>query len=137
MLASARASAERHGVGGRIVLAESAAETLDVQDAFGLQHVDHVIFSYSLSMMPDWRAAIERGFDALAPGGTLHAVDFWDLADWPILARGGMRAWLSAFGVHSSSDRCHAVSARAVARGGEVSLTPIAGRYAWRIRVRT
>ena len=33
-------------------------------------------FSYSLSMIPDWRGAIDRGWAAVAPGGSLHIVDF-------------------------------------------------------------
>ena len=30
---------------------------------------DHVLFSYSLSMIPDWRGALAAGFDALSPEG--------------------------------------------------------------------
>ena len=34
-------------------------------------------FSYSLTMMPDWFAAIENAWSILKPGGTLGAVDFY------------------------------------------------------------
>lgn len=40
------------------------------------QPVDLVYFSYALSMIPDWRAAIDNALAMLAPGGTLAVVDF-------------------------------------------------------------
>lgn len=39
--------------------------------------VDRVYFSYSLTMMPDWRGAIENALRMLKPGGTLGVVDFY------------------------------------------------------------
>ena len=38
--------------------------------------VDAVVFSYSLTMIPDWPAAIANAVAMLRPGGTLAAVDF-------------------------------------------------------------
>ncbi|MGE0386291.1 MAG: class I SAM-dependent methyltransferase [Gammaproteobacteria bacterium] len=35
-----------------------------------------VYFSYALSMIPDWRAAIDNALRILAPGGCIGAVDF-------------------------------------------------------------
>lgn len=133
MLSAAAAAAAARGFSHRLTLAAVAAESLELRHTFGLNTVDHVIFSYSLSMMPDWQAALGRGFDALQPGGNLHAVDFWDLADWPAAARVAMRKWLSLFDVHCSNRRCDAVVAVARARAGAVAITPVAGRYAWRL----
>jgi len=39
--------------------------------------VDVVYFSYALTMMPDWREAIDNGLAMLRPGGVLGAVDFY------------------------------------------------------------
>lgn len=39
--------------------------------------VDCVYFAYSLSMIPDWRAAIDNALAMLKPGGTLGVVDFY------------------------------------------------------------
>jgi len=41
------------------------------------QPVDAVYFSYSLTMIPDWRAALDNAFAMLAPGGALGVVDFY------------------------------------------------------------
>lgn len=39
--------------------------------------VDAVYFSYSLTMIPDWRGAIDNAIAMLAPGGRLGVVDFY------------------------------------------------------------
>lgn len=39
--------------------------------------VDVITFSYSLTMIPDWFAAIENALEILKPGGTLGVVDFY------------------------------------------------------------
>jgi S-adenosylmethionine-diacylgycerolhomoserine-N-methlytransferase len=38
--------------------------------------VDCVYFSYSLTMIPNWRAALENAWAMLKPGGTIGIVDF-------------------------------------------------------------
>ena len=39
--------------------------------------IDVIFFSYSLSMIPDWFAALDRAYDALKPGGVIGVVDFY------------------------------------------------------------
>lgn len=39
--------------------------------------VDCVYFSYALTMIPDWRAALRNAISMLRPGGTLGVVDFY------------------------------------------------------------
>jgi S-adenosylmethionine-diacylgycerolhomoserine-N-methlytransferase len=41
------------------------------------QPADCVIFSYSLSMIPDWRRALANALSMLRPGGVLGVVDFY------------------------------------------------------------
>lgn len=40
-------------------------------------HADVVTFSYSLTMIPDWFAAIENALRMLKPGGVIGVVDFY------------------------------------------------------------
>jgi S-adenosylmethionine-diacylgycerolhomoserine-N-methlytransferase len=56
---------------------------------------DAVFFGYSLTMIPDWRAALARAREHLAPGGTLVVLDFSRFAGWGPLAP-LWRAWLRA-----------------------------------------
>ena len=43
---------------------------------FGRDGFDRIFISYSLSMIPPWRRTVVAALDALAPGGSLHIVDF-------------------------------------------------------------
>lgn len=50
----------------------------DATEPWGLEEpVDVVFFSYSLSMIPDWFAALDRAYEALKPGGLIGVVDFY------------------------------------------------------------
>jgi S-adenosylmethionine-diacylgycerolhomoserine-N-methlytransferase len=73
------------------------------------QAVDAVYFSYSLTMIPDWRAALDNALAMLVPGGALGVVDFY----LPALAGEGRlsrraranrfwRNWFAHDGVHLS-----------------------------------
>jgi S-adenosylmethionine-diacylgycerolhomoserine-N-methlytransferase len=47
------------------------------------QGVDRVYFSYSLTMIPEWRRAINNALRMLRPGGLIGAVDFYVSASEP------------------------------------------------------
>ncbi|MDO5308962.1 MAG: class I SAM-dependent methyltransferase [Planctomycetia bacterium] len=49
----------------------------------GGEQVDAVLFSYSLTMIPDWFAAIDRAYEALKPGGLIGVVDFYIARKYP------------------------------------------------------
>src|SRR5690606_6671789 len=44
---------------------------------------DVVTFSYSLTMIPDWFAALENAWEMLRPGGVLGVVDFYVSRKYP------------------------------------------------------
>ena len=56
--------------------------------------VDVITFSYSLTMIPDWCAALERAFDLLKPGGIIGVVDFYVSHKYPPPAR-AKHGWLT------------------------------------------
>jgi len=94
MLRSARAK-----LGGRARLAYGDACAFDAADLFGNARFDRIVLSYSLSMIPDWPRALDCALDHLAPGGSLHVVDFGRQHRLPGLARDGLNAWLAKFHV--------------------------------------
>lgn len=71
---------------------------------------DCVYLSYALTMIPDWRAAIENALSMLRPGGTLGVVDFYvsqqrplpGLASHDWLTRHVWPAWFRHAGVRLS-----------------------------------
>ncbi|MFA5915741.1 MAG: class I SAM-dependent methyltransferase [Burkholderiales bacterium] len=64
------------------------------------QPVDCVYFSYALTMIPDWRAAVDNALAMLRPGGLLGAVDFYAAPHHAGRARGFWRRWFRHDGVH-------------------------------------
>ncbi|MBK8913515.1 MAG: methyltransferase domain-containing protein [Phycisphaerales bacterium] len=56
---------------------------------------DAVLFGYSLTMIPDWRAALRSAADHVRPGGRLAVLDFGGFEGWGPLGP-VMRAWLRA-----------------------------------------
>lgn len=94
MLISARAK-----LGGRVGLSQGDACNFDAKAMFGVNGFDHIVLSYSLSMIPDWENALREAKRNLAPGGTLHIVDFGDQARLPGWFKRGLRAWLAKFHV--------------------------------------
>lgn len=88
MLAVARDRIARHGWHNVETVRASAT---DYRPSDG--PVDIVVFSYALTMMPDWFSAVDHARSLLRPGGTLAVVDFYVSRKHP--AGGGVRhaAW--------------------------------------------
>jgi S-adenosylmethionine-diacylgycerolhomoserine-N-methlytransferase len=134
MLETARANIERAGLADRIVLAQGDATSFDPQAMFGVARFDRVFFSYALSMIPDWRAALRAGFAATAPGGTLHLVDFGQQERLPGAMRAVLWRWLALFHVTARASLREDVKAAAP---GSVVFTPLYRGYAWLMRAET
>ncbi len=78
-------------------------------------------------MIPDWRKALGAAHAALAPGGTIHAVDFGDLKGLGRLGEGLLRFWLNLFHVAPREELLRSIEAGS----GTGSLDVLAGRYAF------
>jgi S-adenosylmethionine-diacylgycerolhomoserine-N-methlytransferase len=89
----------REKLGETALLSRGDATAFAAQDLFGRDGFDRVVLSFTLSMIPDWEAALTQAARALAPGGSLHVVDFGDLRGLPGPARKALRAWLAHFHV--------------------------------------
>lgn len=127
MLETARMAVSRAGLGHRIVLAQGLAEDLSPAQ-LGVESFDRVLFSYSLSMIPDWKAALAAGFAALSQEGSLHVVDFGDLTGLGRPGRHIMRGWLRLFHVTPRVEFLAALEKVTRDRG---DLTLLPGRYAF------
>ncbi len=73
---------------------------------------DVITFSYSLTMIPNWFAAIDRASALLRPGGVIGVVDFYVSRKYPApgharhswATRNFWPAWFSTDNVHPSPD---------------------------------
>ena len=104
MLATAQASLARAGLGDKVRLAQADATDFDPRALFGRAAFDRVYISYSLSMIPDWQRCVGQAMRILAPGGSLHVVDFGRQELLPGWFKAALRAWLAKFHVAPRDD---------------------------------
>ncbi len=99
MLRTARGKIARAGLAHRIGVDAADATAFSGDELFGRAQFDRVFISYALSMIPPWRDALAAAAGHVAPGGSLHIVDFGDFADYPEWTRRAQLAWLRRFSV--------------------------------------
>src|SRR6202165_5184448 len=104
MLTSAISAVSRRGLTNRIRVAHGDGTGFDPDFLFGIRSFDHILISYSLSMIPDWRRVVETGLSHLAPGGRLHIVDFGTQERLPGFVRAALLRWLAIFDVTPRDD---------------------------------
>ncbi len=130
MLRTAQRAIDRAGLGGRIKLVQAYAEDL-TPALFGEEApFDAVLFSYSLSMIPDWKQALNAASRALAPSGRIHVVDFGDLKGLGPIGERILRGWLSLFHVAPREELLNTIE-KSDSGLGQSSLKLLPGRYAF------
>ena len=97
MLKTAKAAVGRAGLADRIRLAQGDAIEFDATAAFGRETFDRVYFSYALSMIPPWRAALARGLALTNAGGRFSVVDFGYCEALGSIPRAILHGWLRFF----------------------------------------
>lgn len=132
MLETAARAIARAGLCHRIQLAQGYAEQLEPGLFSQNRPFDHAVFSYSLSMIPQWQQAITAAGRSLGPRGRMHVVDFGDFAGlaWPLA--GLLRAWLGLFHVRPRIEILRSIEPRAQGvklKNGDLWVLP--GRYAF------
>lgn len=92
----------RLGADARLALGDAGG--FDASALLGRARFERIAISYALSMIPCWEEALVHAASLLAPGGSLHIVDFGDLAGLPRRLRSILRLWLGAFHVTVRED---------------------------------
>ncbi|MGO4560570.1 class I SAM-dependent methyltransferase [Rhizobiales bacterium 3FA27D7] len=131
MLDSAQAAIVRDGIAGRAVLARADATDFDPQALFGVAHFDRVFVSYSLSMIPSWEKTVAAGLAALAPGGSLHVVDFGQQEKLPGWFHSLLQAWLRKFHVSPRESLHEVLESESAKAGASLSFERLYRGYAW------
>jgi S-adenosylmethionine-diacylgycerolhomoserine-N-methlytransferase len=133
MLVTARQAIARAGLSDRIHVAHGYAEDLS-PSTFG-RPFDDAIFSYSLSMIPDWKQALKSASGALAERGNIHIVDFGDLTGLGSLGGKVLGAWLRIFHVSPRIEilrRLEAETSDKSPKSGHLALLPARYAFLWR-----
>jgi S-adenosylmethionine-diacylgycerolhomoserine-N-methlytransferase len=134
MLRTASGNVARAGLSNRITLVQGYAEALGPELFGRTKPFDHVLFPYSLSMIPDWRQALSAAGPSLSETGHLHVVDFGDLTGLGPVAAGVLRAWLRLFHVEPRVEILAAIEAKTekgTASGQRFRLLPARYAFLW------
>ena len=99
MLSTARASISRAGLAQHIHLAPADATTFSGVETFDRSYFDRIFISFALSMIGNWEDVVAKSVQQLAPGGSLHIVDFGPCDRFPAAARRGFFAFLQHYAV--------------------------------------
>jgi S-adenosylmethionine-diacylgycerolhomoserine-N-methlytransferase len=122
MLTSAVNSIHDAGLSAQVRVAHGDATAFDPQALFGIPQFDCIFISYSLSMIPQWQAVLDRGLKFVGSRGALHIVDFGSQSGLPNWFRDALRHWLSLFEVTPRDGLEGALAARARSSGTLLSL---------------
>jgi S-adenosylmethionine-diacylgycerolhomoserine-N-methlytransferase len=132
MLTTARESIAAAGLSDRIKVEVALAQDFNGQELFKLKKpFDRLLFSYSLSMIDEWRAAIDHGLTQLKPDGSVHIVDFGDQEGLPGWFKGLLGSWLAAFHVRFRPEIKRDFEERAATGAGALSFRNFMRGYAY------
>ncbi|MFI0397633.1 MAG: class I SAM-dependent methyltransferase [Thiolinea sp.] len=114
-----------------IQLRQGLAEQVSWKELGLDEPLDHIIFSYVLSMIPAWPAVLEHALTLLKPQGCLHIVDFSDQAALPAWFRSSLLTWLTWFNVHPEPKILQNLEQLAERSGAKLKIQHLPGRYAF------
>jgi S-adenosylmethionine-diacylgycerolhomoserine-N-methlytransferase len=99
---------------------------------FGETDFDRILISYALSMIPDWEKTVEAALSCLAPGGSLHIVDFGQQENLPSWFGRMLKAWLARFHVTPRPDLKTVLENAALRHDASLKFVSVGKGYAWR-----
>lgn len=129
MLKTAERSVARAGCTAH--LARGDASVFDPEQLFGEPAFDRIFISYALSMIPPWQETLSHSLGLLAPGGSLHIVDFGQQERLPRPFKTALNGWLQRFHVTPRATLFETVADEADKHGAKAVCTPLYRDYAW------
>ena len=132
MLALSKKKIALKGLENSINLQFDFAEKVHFKNTFQrTQPFDSIFFSYSLSMIPDWKAAIKVALNNLSPKGILYIVDFWDQRFWPKALKKVFHQFLHKFHVNPRFEALDYLSELEERKKGILTIQSIKKHYAF------
>ncbi|MGX5800988.1 class I SAM-dependent methyltransferase [Bradyrhizobium sp. Arg314] len=131
MLETANAAIAREGLSEKVNLSRGDATDFDAEALFGVERFDRVFVSYSLSMIPGWEKTVSAALSSLAPGGSLHVVDFGQQEGLPRWFRTLLRGWLRKFHVTPRASLRDVLESESQRAGATFRFRTLYRGYAW------
>lgn len=130
MLKTAETSLKRRGMDKRVKTTYADATQFDGNECFGIPVYDRVFVSYALTMIPPWKEVLDRSMASVAPGGSLHIVDFGQQQKLPRWFRKVLYAWLKKFSVYPQAELHSELIKTAEKYEAELEFQSLYGGYA-------
>ena len=127
-------------IGSDIALGFGYAESFSPQELFARDTFSDILFSYSLSMIPESILALEHALTLLAPEGRIWIVDFWDQSGYPRWFQKLLQWWLELFHVRfdpalfshiKDIQRAPHKDAERTSRPYSITIQPVGRNYAY------
>jgi S-adenosylmethionine-diacylgycerolhomoserine-N-methlytransferase len=132
MLRTAQAKLDAQPKQKNICLRNALADDFSYEKTFGLEKpFDKIFFSYSISMIPTWRDAVQNSLTNLKSGGAIFIVDFYDMKDLPAWFQKLQRSWLRRFHVQFWNELIPYLEELEKSGNGKLSVTPLYRRYSF------
>ena len=132
MLKTAAAKFDARDKAKEIILRQGLAEAFSFGETFGHNApFDKIFISYSLSMFPEWRQALQNALRNLKADGDLYVVDFWDGRGLPEWFKSLRALWLGLFKVRYRPEFLEFLKDLQVEGAGEFTVTPVGANYAF------
>ncbi|MBW2997013.1 methyltransferase domain-containing protein [Candidatus Woesearchaeota archaeon] len=129
MLETADRKLKRRRLQKKIRLKHCLAEKLN-KNTFNL-NFDTIFFSYTLSMIPNSKQAINAALKSMKPKKTLYIIDFWDQRDLPRWFRAILKWWLGLFHVKHRPEVLHHLKKLEKQGKGKLNINKFMKRYAY------
>jgi S-adenosylmethionine-diacylgycerolhomoserine-N-methlytransferase len=136
MLKTALGTMGRVGLEKRVRVACADATSFDPLLSLGQRQFDRIYFSYTLSMVPEWQAALRHAFSLLSRDGELHIVDFGQFEGLPRGFRTMLFRWLGLFHVSPRADLRQEITRLAKANGASIHFKAPYRGYAWLAKIK-
>lgn len=118
-----------------ITIKKALADDFSFDETFDLKrNFDVIFFSYSISMIPSWKEAIENALRNLETGKSLYIVDFYDQRNLPLWFRKILTGWLRRFDVKFPKDLIPYLEILERRKTGVMKLEPLFKSYSFIIR---
>ena len=136
MLRTALNTMSRMKLEHHVTIACADATSFDPLLSLGRRQFDRVYFSYTLSMIPEWQAALRHALSLLSQDGELHIVDFGQCEGLPRGFRTVLFRWLGLFHVSPRADLRNEVTGLAKANGASSHFKAAYRGYAWLAKIK-
>jgi S-adenosylmethionine-diacylgycerolhomoserine-N-methlytransferase len=131
MLKTALGAMGRMKLDQRVRVACADATSFDPLLCLGQPRFDRIYFSYTLSMVPEWQAALRHAFSLLSQDGELHIVDFGQCEALPRGFHNGLFRWLDLFHVSPRAGLRNELTRLAKASGASIHFEAPYRGYTW------